>query len=70
MNFDLNPQQGEAIEAFAEHKGLTVVGRIPFDSAFTKAMVQGKTIFEYDGNSVAAQAVRELWTEVEKKLGP
>jgi len=66
--FDLNPEQGEAIETFAKRKGLTVMGRIPFDSTFTRAMVQGKTIFEYDGNSAAARAVMDLWIEVEKRL--
>jgi MinD superfamily P-loop ATPase len=67
--FDLNPQEGEAIEVFAKQRGMNVMGRIPFDTAFTKAMVQGKTIFEYDGHSEAAQAVRTLWSRVEKELG-
>jgi MinD superfamily P-loop ATPase len=67
--FDINPEQGVSIEASAMKRGLSVIGRIPFDPIFTKAMVQGKPVFEYDGKSEAAQAVRELWSTVEEKLG-
>ncbi|MBW1803785.1 MAG: ATP-binding protein, partial [Deltaproteobacteria bacterium] len=41
---DLNPDETAAIEAYAKEKKIKVMGRIPFDSAFTKAMVQGQTI--------------------------
>lgn len=67
--FDLNPEQGVAIEASAINRGLNVMGRVPFDPAFTKAMVQGKTVFEYDGKSEAARAVKALWSKVEEQLG-
>jgi MinD superfamily P-loop ATPase len=62
--FDLNPDQGEAIEAYAGKKGMPIVGRIPFDPVFTRAMVEGKTVFEYDGRSEGANAVRALWGRV------
>jgi MinD superfamily P-loop ATPase len=66
--FDLNMDQTHSIEALARDKDMTVVGRIPFDPAFTKAMVQGKTLFEYDGRSKAAAAVREVWSKVYERL--
>jgi len=59
--FDLNPSEGEAIEAFSREKNVTVMGRIPFDLAFTKAMVQGKTIVEFDSHSKGCEAVKEIW---------
>jgi MinD superfamily P-loop ATPase len=46
--FDLNVDQTQAIEKLAKEKNITVLGRIPFDPVFTKSMVQGKTIFEYN----------------------
>jgi MinD superfamily P-loop ATPase len=67
--FDLNPDQAEAIEAFAGRKGIAVVSRIPFDPVFTKAMVEGKTVIEYDGHSEGARAVRVLWEKVKERLG-
>ena len=66
--FDLNVHASGQIEAFVKDKGLSFVGRIPFDPAFTKAMVQGQTIFEYDGLSQAGEAVRELWDRATKVL--
>jgi MinD superfamily P-loop ATPase len=66
--FDLNHDQSEAIAHFAAEKGLKTLGHIPFDPTFTKAMVQGQTIFEYDGRSLAANAVRGLWGEVRQFL--
>jgi MinD superfamily P-loop ATPase len=59
--FDLNPDQGQAIENFARQRQVRVAGRIPFDSVFTRAMVLGKTIFEYAGHSEGAGAVKKIW---------
>jgi len=67
--FDLNPDEALAIEAFARERGARTVGRISFDPAFTRSMVQGKTVFEYDGTSEAAQGVRTVWGAVASELG-
>ena len=66
--FDLNPDQGEAIEAFAREKNIGVIGRVPFDPAFTKAMVQGKTIVEFDTRSEGCEAVKNIWENLAKDL--
>jgi len=66
--FDLNPDQGEAIEAFAREKNISVIGRVPFDPAFTKAMVQGKTIVEFDGRSKGCEAVKKIWKDLAQGL--
>lgn len=66
--FDLNKDITDEIEKFAKEKGLTCLGYIPFDQIFTKAMVQGQTIFEYDSNSSSAQAIRKLWGSLLEKL--
>ncbi len=59
--FDLNPDEGKAIEAFATQRNISVIGRVPFDSSFTKAMVQGKTIVEFDNRSEGCKAVKGIW---------
>ncbi len=66
--FDINPEQGEAIEAYAAEKNVAVMGRIPFDPMFTKAMVMGKTLFEYNGRSEGSDAVRSIWEKVAQRL--
>ena len=66
--FDLNPSAGEAIEAFARERDISVIGRVPFDPVFTKAMVQGKTIVEFDSQSEGCVAVKSIWETVAQRL--
>jgi MinD superfamily P-loop ATPase len=66
--YDLNPDMTGVIEQYAKERGLPILGRIPFDPIFTKAMVQKQTVIEYDGRSQAAQALREIWQEVISSL--
>ncbi len=62
--YDLNPEQAKAIEAIAEKRQLNFVGKIPFDPAFTKAMVQGKSIMETHADSPAAMEIKNIWNRV------
>jgi MinD superfamily P-loop ATPase len=62
--FDLNPDMTVAIEQYAKDRGLPIMGKIPFDPSFTKAMVQKQTVIEYDRRSQAAQAVVEIWEKL------
>jgi MinD superfamily P-loop ATPase len=57
------------IERFANEKGLTCLGRIPFDPVFTKAMVQAQTIFEYSNGSEAGHAIKGIWNNLSDELG-
>ena len=43
---------------------MPVVGRVPFDQAFTRAMVKGKTLMEFDGNSSAGEHLRQVWGKI------
>ncbi|MFH1491427.1 MAG: hypothetical protein ABII06_21165 [Pseudomonadota bacterium] len=65
---DLNMEKAGDIEKFALNRKLAFLGHIPFDPLFTRAMVQGQTIFEYDGNSKAANAVRAIWRLLSQSL--
>ncbi len=62
--FDLNLENSVTIEKMAREAGLPVVGRIPFDPNFTRAMVQGKTLIEYDENGPAVVAIRKVWSAI------
>lgn len=66
--FDLNPDSSRDIEIFAEERGMTFLGNIPFDPVFTKAMVKGQTILEYDTESEAAKAVVRIWESLERQM--
>jgi MinD superfamily P-loop ATPase len=65
---DLNPDVTRDIQRFTEERGYAFLGLIPFDPVFTKAMVEGKTIFEYDAHSPAAGAVLRAWENLIKTM--
>ena len=58
--YDLNPEMTKAIEEYCIERGAKVVGRIPFDPMFVKAMVVGKSIIEYTNGSVC-DSIRKIW---------
>ncbi len=67
--FDLNLDLTRNIESLANDKGLTCLGRIPFDPVFTEAMVQAQTIFEYNNGSKAGHAIKGIWNYLSDELG-
>ena len=62
--YDLNTEMTQAIEAETQQRKLITVGRIPFDPAFTRAMVNGKTIMEYAPASELAETVNSIWQTI------
>ena len=66
--FDINTEMSMEIERFCQNKGLSFLGRIPFDPIFTKAMVQGQTIYEYNSDSNAGLAVGQIWERIENSF--
>jgi len=67
--YDLNVEQTEGIEAFARENGIKVLDRVPFDPVFTRSMVVGQTILEYDEGSEAVESVRSIWNQCSEVLG-
>ena len=67
---DINSESAGEIEKFVKEKDLYFLGQIPFDPIFTKAMVQGQTIFEYNGNSEAGQMIKQIWEKICAAIGP
>jgi MinD superfamily P-loop ATPase len=61
---DLNLDNCAIIEQMARDGGVPMVGRVPFDPAFTRAMVQGKTLLEFDGNGPAGDHLRQVWENI------
>lgn len=59
--FDLNAGISDKLREYAEKIGAVYLGSIPFDPAFTHAMVRAETIFEYDRNCPAAESVAAVW---------
>ena len=67
--YDLNPDMTKKIETYALENKIALVGNIPFDPVFIKAMVQGQTIFEYDADAEVGRAVKDVWEGLADKIG-
>ena len=65
---DINPQIAGQISEEAQQRGLKIVGKIPYDEAFTKAQIMKATVIEYTGGDIT-QRVKALWGEVVYALG-
>ncbi|PIE65455.1 MAG: (4Fe-4S)-binding protein [Desulfobacterales bacterium] len=62
--FDLNPEISASIEIDAAARDIRVIGRIPFDPTFTRAMIERQNIMEYNPESALAQKISELWDNI------
>ena len=58
---DINPEETKKIISFAQRKKIPVLGEIPFDPIFTKAMIQGKNVIEFDKDSIVSKKIKEIW---------
>ena len=63
--WDLNLDITRSLARYADKKGISCLGRIPFDPAFTEAMVQSRNVIEYGNGSRTNQKLREIWLEIE-----
>jgi MinD superfamily P-loop ATPase len=65
--YDLHLAGAHGIERECQSRGIPLAGHIPYDPAFTEAIVLGKPLVEFaDGG--ASEAVRKVWHEVTQRL--
>jgi MinD superfamily P-loop ATPase len=65
--YDLNEEMTKTTEARAQEYDAPVLGRIPYDPVVTRAMVQGKTVVEFQDGAVA-QAIEEIGQKLWQKV--
>jgi MinD superfamily P-loop ATPase len=64
---DLNLARSDEIAAFCAAQGVEVIGRIPYDTAVTEAMVAGQPVTASVDSSVS-QSLRGVWARVKEVL--
>jgi MinD superfamily P-loop ATPase len=68
---DVNPVHTAGIEAYCRAEGIELVGKLPYDTIVTEAMVQGQPVTAYQPEGAMTSALREVWTQVRQHLnGP
>jgi len=66
--FDVNIENTRKIKTRVAEMGLRVLAPVPFDPVVTRAMVQGKTVLEYDAGSQVSRALERVWDAVREAL--
>ncbi|HBG28208.1 MAG: (4Fe-4S)-binding protein [Planctomycetes bacterium GWF2_41_51] len=60
---DINPEMSGIIEQQAAELGLKVIGKIPYDEAFTKAQLMKAALIEYTDCEIA-EKIKTIWQKI------
>ncbi len=64
---DVNTDQSKSIQKYCQTIDVPIVGLIPYDTVFTKAMIEGRSVIEYSDGSISEQ-LKFMWNKVEGML--
>ena len=64
----INEEVAGAIRDFCAAEDVGIAGELPYDEAFTKAQIQGRTVVEYDPDGRGAD-IRAIWDAMQARLG-
>jgi len=59
--YDLNSSMSRQIEEWCGQNGIVFAGQLPFDRQITEAMVQAKSIIEYDPDLDISKKIKTIW---------
>ena len=65
--FDLNIYMSKEIEIWCEQNGIAMAGKLHFDPKMVEAMVNAKSIIEYDRNLVISKEINIIWSKILKQ---
>lgn len=66
--YDLNENVSALCESYLKQMNIPLLGKIPFDKEFVQAMVQKKTIVEYNKNSISSKTIENAFQQIVKML--
>ena len=64
---DLNVENTERVAAFCAERDIPMVGRLPYDTIVTEAMVAGQPVTAVDDAPIS-QALREMWAQIKEAV--
>ncbi|MGB2980802.1 MAG: P-loop NTPase, partial [Candidatus Zixiibacteriota bacterium] len=65
--YDINLENTKSIEDFCQEEEVAIVGKLPFDNAFTQAMVEGKTIMAHS-DSPLGEKIKNIWEKIHARV--
>ncbi len=64
--YDLNTSMSMEIQKWCEENGVIMAGKLEFDPAIVEAMVQGKSIIEYNPDLKISTGIKKIWNKLLK----
>jgi len=61
--FDINLDNNEKITKYCEQNNISVVGKLPYDTSITKAMINQKNVIEFSDGKLSNE-IREMWNKI------
>lgn len=65
--YDLNLDMSSKIEKYCKSNDIGLIGKVGFDTSIVRAMVNGKTIIEYETGKVS-QEIHNVWENLQESL--
>jgi len=62
--YDLNQAMSRQIEEWCSHNHVTVAGMLPFDRQITEAMIEAKSIIEFNLESEISKKIKTIWNRI------
>ncbi len=66
--WDIDSMQADNILQMAKREKLQVVGQLPYDADFIKAMIKGQSIIEYAPKGASAIELETIWKRIKETL--
>jgi MinD superfamily P-loop ATPase len=64
--YDINLEMTNTIQAYFKSENIPLLAKIPFDKEMVEAMIEGKTIIEYNANSKVSKALMSVIQKIKE----
>ena len=65
--FDINLENTDKIESYCEKNNIDIVGKLPYDTDITRAMIKEKSIIEFSDDTTSEQ-IKIMWKKIMEVL--
>ena len=65
--YDINKENTKKIENYCKNNNIDVVGKLPYDTVVTDAMIHEQSVIEFSDGDLSNRIV-EMWDKIRKKL--
>jgi MinD superfamily P-loop ATPase containing an inserted ferredoxin domain len=66
--YDINPSNTKQIQEFCRANSIAILGLIPYDKEVTEAMLNEKTIVEYNPENPVSREINHIWSKLTQVL--